>query len=403
MSDLQVFQELHRPAQGKIVLLVLDGLGGLPVKPGGPTELEAASTPNLDRLASEGSLGQLIPVRPGITPGSGPAHLALFGYDPLAYRIGRGVLEATGVGLVVDQGDVAARGNFCTLDSAGRIVDRRAGRLPSPEAARVVERLRSVEVPGARFEIRHVREYRFVLVLRGPGFEADIEDTDPQSGGVAPQPARARAPDSAGAALKFNGWIEAARSILADEEKANGVTLRGFSGRPDLPPISQVFGVRAGCAAVYPMYRGVAQLAGMDPLPLAGEALSDEVAALAGAWDRYDYFFLHYKKTDSRGEDGDFAGKAAAIEEFDAAMPQVLGLDPTVVAVTGDHSTPVRLRQHTWHPVPVLLWAPATARPSGETVFGETACARGNLGTVRSTDLMPLLLAHALRLDKFGA
>jgi 2,3-bisphosphoglycerate-independent phosphoglycerate mutase len=403
MSHLHVFRDLHKPASGKIVLMVLDGLGGLPIQAGGPTELEAARTPVLDRLATQGSLGQLVPVRPGITPGSGPAHLALFGYDPLEHVIGRGVLEATGVGLIVDTGDVAARGNFCTLDAQGRIIDRRAGRLPSAESAPIVERLSRMEIPGARFEIRLVREYRFALVLRGPGHQAEIEDTDPQSEGRAPLPARARRPDSAAAAALFNAWTAAAAKVLADEPKANGLTLRGFSGRPDLPALREVFGVRPACVAVYPMYRGVARLAGMEVLDVAGEDISDEIAAVADAWERFDYFFVHFKKTDSRGEDGDFAGKVAAIEEFDGALGPLLDLGPAVLAVTGDHSTPVRLKSHSWHPVPLVLWAPATARPSGPSAFGETACARGNLGTMPASELMPLLIAHGLRLDKFGA
>jgi 2,3-bisphosphoglycerate-independent phosphoglycerate mutase len=403
VTDLDLARELNRPAPTKIVLLVLDGLGGLPREPGGPTELEAARTPNLDGLTSQASLGQLIPIRPGITPGSGPAHLALFGYDPVQHRIGRGVLEATGVGLEVHRGDVAARGNFVTLDRAGRIQDRRAGRIPTQEAAPLVERMAAVEIPGARFEVRHVREYRFAVVLRGPGHSADLEDTDPQASEQPPTPVRARTPDAEPAARLFQQWIEASSRLLADHPRANGLTLRGFSTDPDFPRFPDIYGLRAACAAVYPMYRGVASLVGMQILPVSGERPEDEFRTVVQAWPEFDFFFIHIKKPDSRGEDGDFEGKAAEIEAVDAALPALLAAGPDVLALTGDHSTPSRMRTHSWHPVPLLLWAPATARGLGPTKFGETSCARGDLGTFPSTALMPLLMAHAQRFDKFGA
>ncbi|MGH2605738.1 MAG: 2,3-bisphosphoglycerate-independent phosphoglycerate mutase, partial [Anaerolineales bacterium] len=365
MIDLDLARELNRPTPTKIVLLVLDGLGGLPREPGGPTELEAARTPNLDALTSQASLGQLIPIRPGITPGSGPAHLALFGYDPVHHRIGRGVLEATGVGLEVRDGDVAARGNFVTLDRAGRIKDRRAGRIPTQEAAPLVERMAGVEILGARFEVRHVREYRFVVVLRGPGNSADLEDTDPQSSDQPPAPVRARAPQAEPSARLFQQWIEASSRLLVDHPRANGLTLRGFSTDPDFPRFPDIYGLRAACAAVYPMYRGVAGLVGMQILPVSGERPEDEFRAVVHAWADFDFFFIHIKKTDSRGEDGDFEGKAAEIEAVDAALPALLAAGPDVLALTGDHSTPSRMRTHSWHPVPLLLWAPATARGLG--------------------------------------
>lgn len=403
MTDLDLARELHRPAPTKIVLLVLDGLGGLPRARGGPTELEAARTPNFDRLTNQASLGQLIPVRHGITPGSGPAHLALFGYDPVQNRIGRGVLEATGVGLEVRRGDVAARGNFVTLDATGRIQDRRAGRIPTQEAAPLVERMAAVDIPGAHFEVRHVREYRFAVVLRGPGHSADLEDTDPQSSNAPPAPVRARTPEAEPTAQLFQQWIDASARLLADHPQANGLTLRGFSTDPAFPRFQDIYGLRAACAAVYPMYRGVAGLVGMRILEVSGERPQDEFRAVVQAWAQYDFFFVHIKKTDSRGEDGDFEGKSTEIEAVDAALPGLLGAGPDVLAVTGDHSTPSRMRTHSWHPVPLLLWAPATARGAGAAKFGETACARGDLGTLPSTALMPLLMAHAQRFDKYGA
>jgi 2,3-bisphosphoglycerate-independent phosphoglycerate mutase len=394
---------LLRSSQSKIVLLVMDGLGGLPIEPGGPTELETANTPNLDRLAAEGILGQTIPIRPGITPGSGPAHLALFGYDPIKYEIGRGVLEAVGVGLQVRRGDVAARGNFATLDEAGNIVDRRAGRIPSEESAPLVERLKQISLPGVETEVHQVKEYRFAVVMRGENLNGDIDDTDPQQTGVPPLPAVARTPAAEPTAELFNQWIAKACEVLADNPKANGLTLRGFATDPNLPSFQDSYGLNPACVSVYPMYRGVSQLVGMEVVQFSGETPEDEFAALARAWGEHDFFFVHVKKTDSKGEDGDFAGKAHVIEDVDAALPLLLELNPDVLIVTGDHSTPARLRTHSWHPVPFLLWAPATIRPDDQNSFGERACARGGLGNFSALDTIPLALAHAGRLEKFGA
>lgn len=388
---------------GKIILLVMDGLGGLPIEPEGKTELEHAKTPNMDRLAAEGMLGQTIPIRPGITPGSGPAHLALFGYDPLKYEIGRGVLETFGIGLTVNSGDVAARGNFCTIDSNGKIVDRRAGRIPSEEAVKIVERLKGIEIPGVEIEVEHVKEYRFAVIMRGEDLDSDIEDTDPQTTGVEPFPAVARRPSAELAAKKFNEWIAKAKEILTNEPKANCVTLRGFSTDPRLPQFTDSYDLKAACIAVYPMYRGVAKLIGMDIIDFQGDKPEDEFAAMSKAWEDYDFFFIHIKKTDSKGEDGDFEGKAHIIESVDKSIPNLLTLDPSVLIITGDHSTPSKLRSHSWHPVPFLLWAHESVRPDDQITFGERSCARGSLGSFPAVDTIPLALAHALRLNKFGA
>jgi 2,3-bisphosphoglycerate-independent phosphoglycerate mutase len=387
----------------KIVLLVMDGLGGLPIEPGGATELEAAHKPNLDQLATEGMLGQIVPIRAGITPGSGPAHLALFGYDPLQYEIGRGVLEAAGVGLYVSKGDVAARGNFVTLDAAGNIIDRRAGRIPSEESAPVVEKLKKVTLPSVEMEVRLVREYRFAVAMRGAGLNPDIADTDPQKTGVPPLPAIARTPAAERTADLFNQWMAKARAAIADHPKANGMTLRGFATDPNFPSFPQAYGLRAACISVYPMYKGVASLVGMDLIDFSGETPEDEFAALARVWNDYDFFFIHIKKTDSKGEDGDYWGQVHVIEGVDSALPKLLELKPDVLMVTGDHSTPALLKTHSWHPVPFLLWAPASVRPDDQMHFGERACARGGLGTFPALDAMPLALAHALKLEKFGA
>ena len=403
MTDFQLMRKLHQQSDRKIILLVLDGLGGLPVDLGGPTELEAAKSPNMDRLALEGTLGQTIPIRPGITPGSGPAHLALFGYDPVQFAVGRGVLEATGIGMSVAKGDIASRGNFCSLDTEGRIIDRRAGRIPSDQALPLVELISDVQIPGVEVDARHAREYRFAVVMRGEGLEPGLDDTDPQQTGVSPLPARARTTSAQPTADLFNKWIAEAHQCIADQPKANGITLRGFSTDPGLPQFLDVYGLRAACVAVYPMYRGVSQLVGMQVQDFTGDQPEDEFNVVASIWDKFDFFFIHIKKTDSKGEDGDFAGKAAIIEAVDRALPILLDLNPDVLCVTSDHSTPARMKMHSWHPVPTLIWAPATALPDDQTTYGDRACARGGLGIFPATDLMPLLMAHAGRLAKYGA
>jgi 2,3-bisphosphoglycerate-independent phosphoglycerate mutase len=394
---------LLRQAQTKIVLLVFDGLGGLPLEPGGLTELETAQTPNLDRLAAEGELGQSIPIRPGITPGSGPAHLALFGYDPLEYVIGRGVLSATGIGIHVSPGDIAARGNFCTVDTNGVVVDRRAGRIPSEEAAPLIALLQQISIPDVEVEVRLEKEYRFTIVMRGSALSPALEDTDPQQVGFHPLRAKAVVPEAQRTADLFNHWIDEAYRVLKGQPKANGVLLRGFASDPDLPKFLDCYGLKAACIAVYPMYRGVSRLVGMDVINFDGETPADQFKAAAGSWEQYDFFFIHIKKTDSKGEDGDFAGKAGIIEDADRSLPALIELRPDVWIITGDHSTPAKIRTHTWHPVPYLLWAPASVRPDRQSSFGEQSCIHGGLGTIRATETMPLALAHAGRLDKFGA
>lgn len=401
MIEHELVRDLAEKNTSKIVLLVADGLGGLPLEPGGRTELETAATPNLDRLAARGTSGSSVPVLPGITPGSGPGHLGLFGYDPLEFRIGRGALEATGIGFELGPNDVAARGNFCTLDAAGAISDRRAGRIPSAESFRVVERLQAVTVPGVEIFVRPVKEHRFVVVFRGPGLSGAVADTDPQTTGVpplAPQPLAATAARTAEVAAEF---VRRSQQILADEPQANGMVLRGFASRPALPSYEELYGLRAAAIAVYPMYKGLARLVGMT---LVGEAttLSEQLDILASCWNDYDFFFLHFKYTDSTGEDGAFAAKVKRIEELDAAIPRIEALSPDVLIVTGDHSTPSRLKGHSWHPVPTLL-AADTCRPDGLDGFSERACLRGGLGIFPAKHLMLLAMAHALRLGKYGA
>jgi 2,3-bisphosphoglycerate-independent phosphoglycerate mutase len=402
MNQLEMMKELSIKNDAKIVLLVIDGVGGVPMEPGGPTELEAAHTPNLDDLAAHAACGLSVPVSPGITPGSGPGHLSLFGYDPLQYEIGRGVLEALGIGFDLQPTDVAARGNFCTLDANGLITDRRAGRIPTEEGARRVDLLRSIPLPGVQTFVEPVKEYRFVLVLRGQGLGGVIHDTDPQQTGVAPLQAVAYDPAAERTAELANRWIWEAAQILADHPPANMLTLRGFAVDPNLPRFSDVYKLRAAAVAVYPMYKGVSRLVGMDVLPVNGDSPADEFETVRQAWNEYDFFFVHIKKTDSTGEDGNFEAKAQVIEKVDKALPALLDLEPDVLIVTGDHSTPALLKSHSWHPLPILLSA-RTGRRDPVTTFGETACLGGSLGHIRHVDIMPLAMAHALRLTKYGA
>jgi 2,3-bisphosphoglycerate-independent phosphoglycerate mutase len=394
----------------RIVLLVLDGIGDLPdPAQGGRTPLEAARTPQLDALAPRSALGRLMPVAPGITPGSGPGHLALFGYDPIATRVGRGVLEALGAGMDLRKGDVAARANFCTVDDAGIVSDRRAGRITGEVCARLVATL-TREVPrieDVEVLLKAGMGHRFVALLRGPGLSGEVSDADPHHEGAPIPPARAldagpsADPAAAKTARVVNAFVKRAAEVLRAERPANAVLMRGLSARPTLPGYRERFKLRAAAIAAYPMYRGVAQLAGMELFPV-GERVVDAFAAAAAHWNEFDFFFVHVKGTDMAGEDGNFAAKVAVIEEVDRALPELMKLGPDVLCVTGDHSTPVTVGGHSWHPVPTLVhgrWCGADDAPR----FHEKSCRTGSLGVMPSRDLMAVLLANAGRLDKYGA
>jgi 2,3-bisphosphoglycerate-independent phosphoglycerate mutase len=390
----------------KIVLLVLDGVGDLPhPEHGHATSLEAARTPHLDALTPRAALGRLLPVAPGITPGSGPGHLALFGYDPVTTQVGRGILEALGAGMALQDGDVAARANFCTVDDRGIVTDRRAGRISSEACERLVGILaaKASRIEDVAVVLESGKGHRFVAVLRGDGLSGEVSDADPHHEGAPIPPARALTDDAAAArtARVVNAFIARAAQALADERPANGVLMRGLSARPALPGFRERFRLRAAAIAAYPMYRGVAQLAGMELFPV-GERVADAFAAAAEHWRDFDFFFIHVKGTDMAGEDGDFAAKVAVIEEVDRALPSLLALEPDVLCVTGDHSTPVAIRGHSWHPVPAMVrsrWCGADGAPR----FHEKSCRGGSLGTLASRDLMAVLLANAGRLDKYGA
>jgi 2,3-bisphosphoglycerate-independent phosphoglycerate mutase len=426
MEREELFKKISIENDKKIVLLVLDGLGGLPLK--GKTELETARTPNLDLLAAESELGLSHPIAPGITPGSGPAHLSLFGYDPLKYEIGRGILEALGVGVAVGPRSVAARGNFATLEN-GLVTDRRAGRMPTEKNREIIaylgEKIKNIE--DVEVGLYPGEEHRFVLVLTGEGLSDQLSDADPEAVGRPLLYARAKKDAAAKTERIVNLFIDRLVRELADFRPANACLLRGFAQYPAVPSMAELFRLKAAAIAVYPMYKGLAQLVGMEILA-TGRTIADQVAALKRHYGEHDFFFVHIKKTDSHGEDGNFAGKVAVIEEFDRWLPEILELTPEVLVVTGDHSTPALMKGHSWHPNPVLIKAPfqrrpaadaggildAVAPPSGRArgkasavaaraKFSESACARGVLGCFNAMDILPLAMANAQKFKKFGA
>jgi 2,3-bisphosphoglycerate-independent phosphoglycerate mutase len=392
----------RRDASTKILLVVMDGLGGYADGEHG-TELEDANTPNLDALASEGITGLVEPVGPGITPGSGPGHLALFGYDPEVFELGRGALSAAGLDFELQPGDVAARGNFATLDpSSGTITDRRAGRVPDPEASALVDTLQAnVKLEGVEVFFRHEREHRVLVVLRGDGLDPRVSDSDPQQTGVPPLETRPLDPEAKRTAELVAELDAQIRALLKDEAKANAILLRGFDTHRELPTFTERYGLLAAAVAIYPMYRGIARLVGMEVRDRPRN-LTEQIRVLRESWENYDYFFVHHKPTDSAGEDGDRARKIAAIEALDAAVPDLRALQPDVLVISGDHATPTQMAAHSWHPVPTLLWSTRGQHDDVER-FGEKWCAAGALGIRPTKTLMPIMLAHAGRLQKYGA
>jgi 2,3-bisphosphoglycerate-independent phosphoglycerate mutase len=363
----------------------------------GRTELDEASTRHLDRLAEHGALGQTQPAGVGVTVGSGPGHTALFGLDPFEFEIGRGALEATGIDFELGPNDLAARGNLCTVDGDGNITDRRAGRVATEITEEIATLLSSIELPDAEVFVEAVREHRFVLVIRGEGLSPEVSETDPQEEGLPPLLVTAKEPAADRTADLVNSFVEQARALIAARDQANHLLLRGWSVRPSLPQLPELWKLRAAACTVYPMYRGLAQLVGMDAID-GGDSLETQFDALKRHWDDYDFFFVHFKATDAAGEDGDFARKVQAISDFDRQLPQLMALEPDVLVVTGDHSTPA----HSWHPVPMLI-SGTNVRTDSARSFTELECVTGGLGTIPATELLPLAFAHAGRLAKYGA
>ncbi len=401
MLSEEVLRSLAIQTDSKLILVVIDGLGGLPVK--GKTELEAAKIPNLDRLASKSICGLIDPISYGITPGSGPSHLALFGYDPFRYEIGRGVMEAMGIDISLSKDDLAARGNFATIDEKGIIVDRRAGRIPTEKNREICDFLGNEikEVEGVRISIYPGKEHRFVLVFRGEGLRDDLTDADPQKEGFKAKGTEGLSQEARRTAETVNLYLKRASEVLKPLHPANTILLRGFSKLPDIPTMPERFKLRPAAIATYPMYRGLARLVGMEILK-TGETLREEVETLKKYFDRYDFFYLHFKKTDSAGEDGNFKMKVKVLEEIDRVIPSLSRLKPEVLVVTGDHSTPSVLKGHSWHPNPVLLHS-KYIRPDGIRRFTERHCQRGQLGRFPAMEVIPLMLANGLKLKKFGA
>jgi len=400
MIDLEQVQDCYVSTSSKMILLVVDGLGGLAHPETKLSELETAKIPNLDEMAQESACGLTTPVLPGIAPGSGPGHLALFGYDPLKYMIGRGALEALGIDVDLQPGDVAARGNFCTVDGDGLLTDRRAGRIPTHLSSPLCERLDKIELSGVQLDVYPVQDYRFVLRLRGPGLSEQITETDPQINGVSALEVKALEQNARKTAALVNEFVEEARKILTEEVPANMLLLRGWAQLPALPPMGSTYKLNPAGIAAYPMYRGLATVANMNIIP-TGKNFSDEVQTLKENYDNHDFFFIHYKPADAAGEDGDFSAKVQALEALDTLIPSIRTLNPDVFMVAGDHSTPAIMAAHSWHPVPFMLNSQLT-KGEGIPSFDERSCGHGSIGRIPATSVMHLGLSHAGKLTKFG-
>ncbi len=397
---IEQIEQLAETTDSKIVLLVVDGLSGIPDM-SGKTELETANIPNLDALAKDSICGVTDPISPGITPGSGPAHLSLFGYDPLDYKIGRGLLEALGIDFPLEAGDLAVRGNLATMDKNGRITDRRAGRISTEENVKVCKLLEGIEIDGIKALVKPVKDHRVVIVFRGKGLDDSLSETDPQREGLAPLPIKPLGPLAAETAGIVTRFIEEVKKRLSHSFPANMILLRGFAKSQKLPSFQERYKLNAAAIASYPMYRGLARLAGMEILPVGG-SLNDEFDCLKQNLDKYDFFYLHVKWTDSAGEDGNFKKKVAVLEEVDSYIPGLLELNPDVLIVTGDHSTPAVLKGHSWHPVPIILHGKYTGSDDVAR-FSEKECVRGGIGRIPAMQVMPLAMANALKLKKYGA
>ena len=401
MIDFPEIQDLVKPNNSKIIMLVVDGLGGLYNPDYGKTELEYANIPEIDNLAKQSDCGLTLPVLPGITPGSGPGHLSLFGYDPIKYTIGRGILEAIGISLNLNSSDVAARGNLCTIDhQTGLIIDRRAGRINSEKAKSIINQLDGLKYKNIKIEVHHVREHRFVLLLKGDGLENNITGTDPEIEGKVTLKSIANDSRSALTAECINYFNEQIKTILADRDTANMALLRGFSKIPDYPNISDKYKMKCAAIAAYPMYKGLAKLIGMSILD-SGNSFQSEIETLKTNYDKFDFFFLHYKPADAAGEDGDFKQKVKSLEYLNGVLNQVLSLKPDTFILAGDHSTPSVMASHSWHPVPFLINSKLTYGSRIEE-FTENQCRNGSIGNIKATQLMLLALAHSDRLNKFG-
>ncbi len=402
MNREELLKKISIKNEKKLILIVLDGLGGLPVN--GKTELETANTPNMDELASKSELGLTHPISIGITPGSGPAHLSLFGYDPLKYDIGRGILEALGIGVKVEKSEIAVRGNFATHENR-IITDRRAGRIPTEKNKEIIDFLKTKikKIEDVEINLYSGEEHRFVLKLSGEGLSDELTDADPEATGKPITYTKPKTKDAEKTSRIVNKFIDMITEELKDFHPANTCLLRGFAKYPDIPSMEELFKLTPSAIAVYPMYKGLAQLVGMEILD-AGHSVEDEIETLKKHYNDFDFFFVHVKKTDSYGEDGSFDKKVKVIEEFDKLLPEILSLNPDVVAITGDHSTPALMKSHSWHPNPFLIKSKYQRIVYNNKIkFSETECAKGVLGRFYSLDILPLMMANALKFKKYGA
>jgi 2,3-bisphosphoglycerate-independent phosphoglycerate mutase len=402
-----LYSELTLKTNAKLALVVLDGLGDLATREqGGLTPLEAAATPNLDALAKVSAQGRMIPVAPGITPGSGPGHLGLFGYDPIEFQVGRGVIEALGLGVELKTGDVCARANFATLNAQGIVTDRRAGRIPTETCEKLVALLSAKiqKIGDTEILIRAGKEHRFVVVFRGPGLEGPLTDADPNREGLPIPRVKPRDPQSAGQnkmAKLIADFYSQALPIIAQQKPANGFLMRGIAHQPHIPLFEERYRLKPAALAVYPMYKGLSQLVGMKKIE-GPQTIKEQFERYLAEYANFDFFFIHYKYTDKAGEDGNFAAKKKAIEDFDAALPVLLKKKPDVLAITGDHSTPCAMKGHSWHPQPVLLHSAYSGTDKLDR-FTETGANLGSLGVFEAKFLIRLMQANAKMFDKFGA
>lgn len=403
MESAQLFNEIIKTSESKIVLLVLDGLGDIPhPKFDMKTPLQMARTPNLDQIAPRSAMGRLIPILPGITPGSGPGHLGLFGYDPVGYEIKRGVIEAFGVGFDVKKGDVASRSNFCSVDSGGMITDRRAGRIPTEKSVDLCKKLNTIgKIDGIKITCIPSMDYRFVAVFQGKSLDPDVTETDPQETGKPILPCKAKSAKAKVLASVVNKFVKKGTEILKNESPANAFLMRGFSTLPNIPDFGKLYSLKPCAITAYPMYRGLAKILGMD-IFAAENKPEAEFQIYLNNWDRFDFFFIHIKGTDSAGEDGDFERKVRVIEQVDAALPVLFQKKPDVLAITGDHSTPALMKSHSWHPVPLMIHSEICGSDNLDR-FYELNCNRGSIGIVESRFLVSMMLANARKLVKYGA
>ncbi|MHA2179286.1 MAG: 2,3-bisphosphoglycerate-independent phosphoglycerate mutase [Candidatus Thorarchaeota archaeon] len=406
------------------VFVVMDGVGDRPQKElGGKTPLEAAKTPTLDKMAAEGQSALMNVIGPGITPGSDTAHLALFGYDPLAEYPGRGPLEAFGAGLETKPGDVAFRSNFATVDSKMVVLDRRAGRTFSPEEQEELQAaLNGLEINDVKVRFIATVEHRGALVLEGEGLYAEISDVDPHETGKKILTVRALKPEAEKTAKVVNELMRVAHERMKGLETnkkrakkglplANAILLRGPGRHSDVPSLPQRYGIKSAVIAGGALYIGSAKYVGMEHIQVEGQTGTidtnfDNIAAktIETIESGFNYVFVHIKATDNASHDGNAKEKILAIERTDAMIGKILEKvgDKIVMAVTGDHSTPVCIKEHSCDPVPILFWS-NFIRPDSVKRFSEIDAAKGAMHTIRGIDVMPLLLGYAGYIDKFGA